>query len=230
MKQNLFSITVNAHERALEFTDGRLSRVLEPGRYRRVRRAEFRVIDIRDQLMIISPQDVPAADGVQVKVSATLRWHVDDPVAFDQVAADPAQLVYAAVQVAIRESVAAIASTDLAGVARRDLGSALTETATAAGRELGIGIRTVQVKDVLLPGEIRSAVLEALVAQRQGVAKLEAARAETAALRSMANAAKLLDDHPALAQLRLLQSAPYGTKIVMQLPGGDRVTDVAVND
>lgn len=61
-------------------------------------------------------------------------------------------------------------------------------------------------------------------ARSQGQAKLEAARAETAALRSLANAAKLLDDHPALARLRLVQAAPYGTKIVIGLDT-ESVTD-----
>jgi hypothetical protein len=58
---------------------------------------------------------------------------------------------------------------------------------------------------------------------------LEAARAETAALRALANGARLLDEHPALAQLRLVQSAPPGTRLVLQLGGrrSRRTTDHA---
>lgn len=40
----------------------------------------------------------------------------------------------------------------------------------------------------------------------QGQAALERARAEQAALRSLANAARLVRDNPELAQLRLLQT------------------------
>ena len=78
-------------------------------------------------------------------------------------------------------------------------------------------IREVVVKDVVLPSEIRAAYAELVTARQRGQVQLETARAETAALRSMANAAKLLDDHPALAQLRLVQAAPYGTKFVLQV-------------
>ena len=211
------TITVYAHQRALEFLDGRLSRVLDPGRYRRRIRAVYRAVDIRVQLAAIPLQEIPAADGIQVKVSAQFRYYVADPVAHDQVAVNPADLVYVAVQQALREGVVGLRSDELFGSARADLGRQLTEAATRSGAEVGIGIRSVEVKDVLLPTELRNATLEALVVQRQGQAKLEAARAETAALRSLANAAKLLDDHPALARLRLVQAAPYGTKIVIGL-------------
>jgi len=47
------------------------------------------------------------------------------------------------------------------------------------------------------------------------------ARAETAALRALANAGKLLDAHPALAQLRLVQQIPYGSRVVLALGGAD---------
>jgi len=214
---NPFTIIVGAHQRALEFLDGRLSRVLEPGRYRRRLRAVYRAVDVRDQLSAIPLQEIPAADGVQVKVSALLRFYVADPVAYDQVAMNPTDLVYASVQQALRDTVSQLQSGELLRAARADLGRQLTEAATRAGVEVGIGIRTVRIKDVLLPVELRNATLDTLVVQRQGQAKLEAARAETAALRSMANAAKLLDDHPALARLRLVQAAPYGTKIVIGL-------------
>ncbi len=66
--------------------------------------------------------------------------------------------------------------------------------------------------------------IELVTARQRGQVQLETARAETAALRPMANAAKLLDDHPALAQLRLIQAAPPGTTIVLEVgdqPGTD---------
>ena len=64
------------------------------------------------------------------------------------------------------------------------------------------------LKDVLLPPEIRGAATALIVARQRGAALLEEARAETAALRSLANGARLLDAHPALARLRLVQAVP----------------------
>ena len=59
---------------------------------------------------------------------------------------------------------------------------------------------------------------------------LEEARAETAALRSLANGARLLDAHPALAQQRLVQSMPPGTRLVLALGDGVRVGAESVGD
>ena len=73
------------------------------------------------------------------------------------------------------------------------------------------------IKDVVLPAELRAAYAELITARQRGQVQLEAARAESAALRSMANAAKLLDEHPALARLRMVQAATYGSKLVLDV-------------
>lgn len=89
-------------------------------------------------------------------------------------------------------------------------------------------VADVVIKDVVLPGELRAAAMELATAQQRAAIQLEQARAETAALRSMANAAKLLDDHPALARQRLVQAAGPGARLVLQLSDGpvaDALTD-----
>jgi hypothetical protein len=78
------------------------------------------------------------------------------------------------------------------------------------------------VKDVILPPELRSAYAELVTSRTRGQAQLEAARAETAALRSLANGAKLLDEHPALARVRLVQALPYGATLKVALDGTGR--------
>ena len=77
----------------------------------------------------------------------------------------------------------------------------------------------VVVKDVVLPGDLRAAYAELVIGRHRAQAQLEAARAETAALRSLANGAKLLDDHPSLAQLRLVQALPPGSRVELVQAG-----------
>jgi regulator of protease activity HflC (stomatin/prohibitin superfamily) len=91
----------------------------------------------------------------------------------------------------------------------------VTAAAVEAADPLGLTVADVVIKDVIVPVELRSAYAELVTTKQRAQEQLEAARAETAALRSMANGAKLLDDHPALAMLRMIQAAPYGTKIVL---------------
>ena len=69
----------------------------------------------------------------------------------------------------------------------------------------------------MVPGELKRAFAGIVAARREGEAALERARGETAALRSLANAGRLIEDNPGLLQLRILQ----------QLGGVDRQHDRA---
>ncbi len=210
-------ITVSQHERVLVYRDGRLERVLEPGRYPLRSRSRVVRIDIRERIVTTAPQDVLTADGVSLRVTAAVVWSVSDPVAFVATAA-PDSRVYLAVQIALRESLAALDVDAALTTGRRSVVESVTGAAAAAGAEVGIAVRDAVVKDVILPSELRSAYAELVSARQKGKAQLETARAETAALRSLANAAKLLEDSPALAQLRLVQSLPYGAQLKVTLP------------
>ena len=63
------------------------------------------------------------------------------------------------------------------------------------------------VRDVTLSAELRHAFAETALAREQGRAKLDRARADAAALRSLANVAQVLEAHPSLLQLRTLEAA-----------------------
>ncbi|KGN37668.1 SPFH domain-containing protein [Knoellia subterranea] len=216
----LFHITVPAHTVAVEFVHGIPERVLEAGRHQRTWRATYVSVDLREQLLAISPQEILTVDGVQVRVSAAVRWTVADPIAWLQRATDPLGLVYLGMQVALRDAVAGLT---LETVSQRGAGldaAALTAAVASVARPVGVEVTEVVVKDVILPSEVRAATLELATARSRGAAQLEMARAETAALRSLANGAKLLDEHPALARMRLVQAMPYGAQLTIKLDSG----------
>jgi regulator of protease activity HflC (stomatin/prohibitin superfamily) len=206
------TITVFAHERALEYVDGVCTRVLAPGRYKTTRRATYQRVHVLDRIVTTAPQDVLTSDGVSVRVTAAVRWKVADPQRYAETTSDPAGVVYLAVQIALRDALVAV---DVDALVReaRVAGETIAEPARRAGAAVGIDVVEVVVKDVILPPELRSAYAELVTTRTRGQAQLEAARAETAALRSLANGAKLLDDHPALARLRLVQALPHGSTV-----------------
>lgn len=210
-------ITVGAHERVLAYRDGRLDRVLGPGRHGRRVRTELVRVDVRERIATLAPQEVLTSDGVSLRVTAAVVWGVTDPLAFHETSACPEGVVYLAAQLGLRE---ALASLDVDGVltgGRRAAAESVTVAAAAAGRSVGIGVREAVLKDVLLPAELRAAYAELVSARQRGKAQLEAARAETAALRSLANGARLLDEHPGLARLRLVQALPPGSSLRVTL-------------
>jgi len=70
----------------------------------------------------------------------------------------------------------------------------------------GTRLDALLVTSVTLPPEVRKMFTEVERARREGLAQLERARGEQAALRALANAARNLADNPHLAQLRMLQT------------------------
>ncbi len=212
-------VTVGAWERGLLFRDGAVVDVLEPGTYRRWRaRYTVRRVDMRPWLLTVPTQEVPTSDGVAVKVTAAGRAKVVDPLAFVSAVQDTHSSLYLAVQLAMREVVATHTVEELLA-GRAELG---TELAAAVRNvaELGVAVEHLELKDLILPSDLKRAQGEVLVARAQGLAALERARGETAALRSLANAARLAEASPALLQLRLFQqlAANPGHTVVIGTP------------
>lgn len=212
-------LTVQPWEVALERRDGEPTRVLRSGRHVQRTRASYDVLDLREHIDVVPAQELLTADGVTVKVSAVWVWTVDDPIAFTEKVRDPVHAVYVAIQLALRDALSALEAESLVRSPRAGLTAGVTEVVARAATEVGIRLHDVVVKDVVLPVDLRMAFSELVVGRHRAQAQLEAARAETAALRSLANGAKLLDDHPSLAQLRLVQALPPGSRVELVQPG-----------
>lgn len=210
-------LTVQTATVALEYVRGEYTRTLAAGRHRVPWRARHVVVDLREQLLPVAPQEILTADGLSVRVTAVVRLAVADARASHEVSEDPHALVYLATQVALRDALGALTCEELARRGTVLPTEQLTAAADAAAGPVGLVVREVVVKDVILPPEVRAAAVELATARTRGLARLESARSETAALRSLANGAKVLASNPALARLRLVQEATPGTTLVLQL-------------
>jgi regulator of protease activity HflC (stomatin/prohibitin superfamily) len=198
------ALVVQPWERALLLRNGRLDQVLDPGQYRIWQRGcAVRAVDMRPWVLALPTQEVPTADGATVKVTVAGHARVSDASAYVTGARSAEQSLYLAVQVALREVLAGVAVEDLLA-GRAGLGEQLMASLTGIDG-LGITVEQLVIKDIMLSGELKKAQAEVLVARAQGLAALERARGETAALRSLANAARMAAANPALLQLRLLQ-------------------------
>ncbi|MBU9762797.1 slipin family protein [Mycobacterium sp. TNTM28] len=220
-------ITVSAGQCALEYVDGTLRRVLPPGRHRIDVAASVMRVEMREQMLTLAPQEVLTSDAVTLRITVALQFKVTDAVVHTEAAADPMAAVYLAAQIALRDIVAGATADEVMQRGNRIDAEAIAAAAQAAGARAGVEVVAAYVKDVIVPAEIRAAAMQLVTAKAVGAAKLETARAETAALRALANAGKLLDAHPALAQLQLVQRMPYGSKVVLALGGDAGATDVA---
>jgi regulator of protease activity HflC (stomatin/prohibitin superfamily) len=204
-------ITIFEYERGLKYVKGRFKQVLGPGQYWlwALGNTTIRKVDIRPQYLSIPGQSVLTADGVGLKVSLTAVYEISDPaIAINQVA-DYRQGVYLIVQTGLRELVNTVAMDDLLG--NRELNQRLLEMTAGQVTPLGIRLMSLSIRDLMLPGELKKLYAQIVQARQEGLAQLERARGETAALRSLANAARLTNKNPTLLQLRLLQALEQST-------------------
>jgi regulator of protease activity HflC (stomatin/prohibitin superfamily) len=207
--------TIHDYERGLRYQNGTFVGLLDAGSHLYLRpTTEIRVVDIRPGSTTIGGQEVLTSDGVAVKVSLVVRSVVGDPVAMLTGDRDAMTTLYLAVQLGLREVVARQSIEEVLA-ARTTLGPEIAEL--VAGRMAGLGIEVlgVDVRDVMVPSELKRAFSAVVAARREGAASLERARGETAALRGLANAGRLVADNPGLLSLRVVQELSAGGNTVM---------------
>ena len=212
--------TVTEQERVVVFKDGRFERVLEPGRHRWLgRRTRIRLVRVPvvPQLHVVAGQEVLTSDALTIKASLAVTWQVVEPRAYVAAGVTAGQSVHIAVQLAFREVIGGRELSELLG-ARAELGESVRVLAAPGLEVYGVALTGVGVRDLIPAPEVRRALAAVTVAREEGRAALERARGEVAATRALLNAARLLDEHPGLGQLRTLQAISDGNATVVLNP------------
>jgi regulator of protease activity HflC (stomatin/prohibitin superfamily) len=208
-------IVVNEWERVLVYRDGRLTADLGPGRHRSTWRRRKRVrVSVRPRLVVTPVQEVLTQDGLSVKVSLTMLLRVVDARTWHEAFENPEDVVYAAVQVALRDELA-VRTLDSVVADRTEVPEAMRVAVASAAAQAGFVVDGLALRDIIVPTEIRRAAAAVVTARSEGQAALERARSEVAATRALANAAKLVETHPGLLQLRTLQAVEAGGATVV---------------
>lgn len=168
-------------------------------------------VDTRRRLIQMHPQQIPTADAVNVTITLVLSARTIDPVAFVSDSQSPDQEIYLAAQIALRELVASLALEEFVG-ARVDLNAVLEAAQTAATR-VGVEVTSAELKDVSLPKEYSSALQESFVSKVKSETELESARNEVKTTRARLASAKVLEQNPVLAKIRMIEARPLGSTI-----------------
>lgn len=203
-------VEVPAFMKAAAFVRGEPMRILETGRYRYwTKNVQVDVFDPREQWIQVSGQELMTKDGAPVRVSVAALRTVCDEEKF-AAASDAYSQVYVVAQLAVREQVVTRSLDEL--MERRGEIDELMKTEVQGQIEpYGMGIEHLAIRDLTLIGDTKRAFAEVIQAQLRAKAKLEQARGEAAAMRSMLNTAELVRKHPELIHLRALQQMEAGT-------------------
>lgn len=198
-------ITIYDYEKALHYKDGKLIATLKTGTYRYSPKNEQIVkYDSRLTSLTVPAQEVISKDSVGIKITMYATYLIVNPELLASQLNSYWDTIYSNLQLSLRD---VIADRDIETVLteRESINESVFLRVKAELENYGINLQSVSVKDIMFPGNLKQLFAQVAVAKQEGLASLERARGETAALRSLANAAKMMDDNPNLYNLRLIQ-------------------------
>src|SRR5262249_36619406 len=217
-------IVVREFEVALLYFKGRYVATLTPGLYRKLRPwTSWQLVDRRLSMTTVPGQEILTSDNVGLKASLLLAYEIDDAARAIHTVESYADFLYAQAQIAVRDVLAARGAEKLVA-GRVEMNAALLEAIAPAAAAMGIKVLRAEIKDMMFAGEMKTLFASVVRARHEALAALERARGETAAMRSLMNAAALMESHPALTGLKWLQTLDRlgngsGNTVVMGVPG-----------
>lgn len=201
-------VVVHSYEAALVFDDGALHEVLHggaPAYWTLLRAVEIRKVDLRAQAAEVTAQELLTRDRVSVRITLTCFYRITDPAALVGATADHAAALHRLVQFAIRSAIGS-RTLDEALDDRGALDAELLASVRAGLDVPGLTVDSVNMRDLILPGDMRVILNRVVEAEKAAQANLIRRREETAATRSALNTARLMDENPTLLRLKELET------------------------
>ena len=195
------------YQRGVIFRLGRLTSAKGPGLVFLVPFGIERMkkMDLRIVALDIPPQDTITRDNVSVTVNAVVYFRVTDP---SRAVVEIEDYYFATSQLAQTTLRSVIGQSELDEIlVERDQVNRVVRDIIDQGTDAwGIEVTAVEVKDIGLPQEMKRAMAKQAEAERERRGKVIAAAGEAEAAIKLAEAAKLIQDHPVAIQLRFLQT------------------------
>lgn len=205
---SVFAVPVPEHSVGLLYVDGKLDRMLDPGlhvyfRFNRDLKSEL--VDLRQQAVDVSGQEILTRDKVALRVNLTAGYRVSDVrVAFAK-QAKPVDYLYKELQFGLRAAVGTRTLDELL-----ENKSVIDEVVATHIRKaldgFGLIVESVGVKDIILPGDMKAILTKVVEAEKAAQANVIRRREETAATRSLLNTAKVMEDNPVALRLKELET------------------------
>ncbi len=194
-------------EKGLLFVNGAFVKELTAGTYyfwNNATTVEVKNVDIRQQQMEISGQELLTKDKAALRINFFVKYRVTDIIKALVDNKDFDKQLYVTMQLALRAFVGAFTLDEL--LSRKDsMATTILEEAAAKIADLGLAVSDAGIRDVILPGDMKEIMNQVLVAEKKAQANGIMRREETAAVRSMLNTAKLMEENEMLWKLKEME-------------------------
>lgn len=206
-KNAVHTVNVPEHHQGLVYIDNVQQPPLTQGRYHYWlvnQTVGSQVADLRLQTCEVSGQELLTEDKVTVRANVVCNYRITDAPKWFAQHQSPEEYLYRELQFAIRALIGS-KSMDTLLADKQGLDTELTALICAKVPQ-GAEIDSAGVKDIILPGEIRSILTRVVEAEKSAQANNIRRREETAATRSLLNTARVMEENPTALRLKELET------------------------
>ncbi|HCD1256380.1 slipin family protein [Citrobacter sp. ANG330] len=207
-REAILTVQVPAWHAGVLKIDGETQALLPPGltAYWKVNHlVDAEVVDTRLQVLEVGGQEILTKDKVNLRLNLAANWRYRDVLqAFAQLT-KPLDHLYRELQFALREAVGTRTLDELLEDKQviDDVVSAQVKDRMAP---YGIDVASLGVKDIVLPGDMKTILSRLVEAEKSAQANVIRRREETAATRSLLNTAKVMENNPVALRLKELET------------------------
>jgi regulator of protease activity HflC (stomatin/prohibitin superfamily) len=214
---------VNQYQRGIKFTLGRYTGTMNPG-WRLIVPIfqSMKKVDMRVKAVDVPYQESITKDNIPVKINAVIYYRVDSA---EKAILEVENFFYAVSQLAQTTMRNVVGEVDLDELLsqRQTISEKIKSLVDQATDPWGIKVNSVDLKDVILPENMKRTIAKQAEAERERRAVIIKAEGEVAAADNMAKAANILAGSNGALHLRTLQSvndisSDQSNTIVFALP------------
>ena len=193
---------------ALLYVDGKVARLLDAGNYafwKFGRNIAVELVDLRLQVIEVTGQEILTKDKVSLRLNLAGTWRYTDVLKAHAQLAKPAEQMYRELQFGLRAAVGTRTLDELLEN-KTVIDEVVFTHVRAKLSSFGLELDGVGVKDIVLPGEMKTILAQVVEAGKAAEANVIRRREETAATRSLLNTAKVMEDNPVALRLKELET------------------------
>ncbi|HPM69044.1 MAG TPA: slipin family protein, partial [Piscinibacter sp.] len=204
----VLQVQVPEHGAGMLWIDGKVERLLAAGSYafwKFTRNVSVELVDLRLQALEVTGQEILTRDKVALRLNLSATWRFTDVLKAYKELAKPAEHLYRELQFGLRAAVGTRSLDELLEN-KTVIDEVVTAQVKAKLADYGLQLDGVGVKDIVLPGEMKTILAQVVEAGKSAEANVIRRREETAATRSLLNTAKVMEDNPVALRLKELET------------------------
>jgi regulator of protease activity HflC (stomatin/prohibitin superfamily) len=204
----VLQVQVPEYGTGILWVDGKVERMLAPGSHafwKFNRNVSVELVDLRLQALEVTGQEILTRDKVALRLNLSATWRYTDALKAYKELAKPAEHLYRELQLGLRAAVGTRSLDELLEN-KTVIDEVVTAQVAAKLADYGLQLDGVGVKDIVLPGEMKTILAQVVEAGKSAEANVIRRREETAATRSLLNTAKVMEDNPVALRLKELET------------------------